>query len=124
MRFLPLYILLIMNLMACGGFQSEPQIPYDMMMANRGYEELVKENFDQAEAFFDVARSVNPNNPYALLNLGVVYQNTGRKSAAKQMYEKVIELNPNYRVEKSTNAGHKGKSLAEIAEINLRGLEK
>ena len=99
-------------------------MPYDMQMATRGYEELVLENYDQAEAFFDVARSVNPYNPYVLLNLGVVYQNTGRIEDARRMYRQVIELNPTQRVDKSTEVQHRGKSLADIAKINLANLEK
>jgi tetratricopeptide (TPR) repeat protein len=116
--------LLILALSACGAFQSAPDMPYDMQMATRGYEELVLENYDQAEAFFDVARSVNPYNPYVLLNLGVVYQNTGRIEDARRMYRQVIELNPTQRVDKSTEVQHRGKSLADIAKINLANLEK
>jgi general secretion pathway protein D len=123
MRFFLLSFILILILSACGGFQSRSDMPYDMMMANRGYEELIKQNYDQAEAFFDVARSVNPTNPYVLLNLGVVYQNTGRINAAREMYLKVVELNPAQRVDRIKKNEYKGKTLADIAKINLSALE-
>jgi tetratricopeptide (TPR) repeat protein len=123
MRLFLLCNIFILSLAACGGFGNSSQLPYDMMMANKGYEELVQENYDQAEAFFDVARSVNPDNPYVLLNLGVVYQNTGRIDEAKRMYLRVIELNPTQRVAQSTDTVHHGKTLADIATLNLRALD-
>lgn len=124
MRSLILCTIIILSLSACGGLGTSSKIPYDMMMANEGYEELINEKFDQAEAFFDVARSVNPSNPYVLINLGVVYQNTGRNEAAKAMYREVIKLNPSELVESSTDIIYKGKTLTEIAILNLNELEK
>jgi Tfp pilus assembly protein PilF len=95
-----------------------------MMMTHRGYEELVQGRYDQAEAFLDVARSVNPSNPYTLLNLGVVYQNTGRIEAAKNMYRQVIDLNPTHRVNTISANQYRGKTLVDIAKINLEMLKE
>ena len=116
-------IILMLFLSACGSTSSS-SLPYDMTLANEGYAELIKQNYDQAEAFFDLALSINPTNPYALLNLGVIYQNTGRAEDAKMMYQKVIDLNPEMTAENSTDSNFEGKSLAEIAKMNLQMLEK
>jgi general secretion pathway protein D len=66
---------------------------------------------------------VNPENPYALLNLGVVYQNTGRVDKAKLMYQKVIDMDSQLTAKSSTDSKFEGKSLAEIAKINIQSLE-
>lgn len=106
------------------GMNSQANLPYDMTIANEGYEALIRQDYDKAEAFFELALSVNPENPYALLNLGVVYQNTGRYEQAKKMYQKVIELKSDVTAKQSTDTDFQGKTLSEIAEINLRTLEK
>jgi tetratricopeptide (TPR) repeat protein len=115
-------MLMLLFFSACA-FSSGQSMPYDMTLVNMGYQELVKENYTEAEAFFDVARSVNPENPYVLINLGVVYQNTDRVEEAKEMYRKVIAMHPDYLANQSTDTQYKGKTLAEIAQTNLRSLE-
>ena len=114
--------ILVLIITGCAG-TSNSSIPYDMTLANEGYKELMRNNYEQAEAFFELALSVNPENPYALLNLGVVYQNTGRFDKAKLMYQKVIDLNSQLTAKRSTDSKFEGKSLAEIAKINIRSLE-
>lgn len=115
-------ILLLIGLSGCG-LSSQAELPYDMTIANKGYQAMVERNYEKAEAFFDLALSVNPENPYALLNLGVVYHNTGRLEQAKQMYQKVIELKSTTKAEYTTDNKYQGKTLSEIAEENLRAIE-
>ena len=75
-----------------------------------------------AEANLLVSLDIDPHNSYALLNLGAVYQDTGRTWQAVEMYEKVIELNPEQTAVESNNGKYKGKNLVEIAKKNLRSL--
>ena len=65
---------------------------------------------------------IEPNNPYSLLNLGAVYQDTGRTWQAVEMYEKLIELNPEQTAIQSNKDRYRGRSLVEIAKENLRRL--
>ncbi|MCX5878996.1 MAG: tetratricopeptide repeat protein, partial [Deltaproteobacteria bacterium] len=50
----------------------------DMELSNEGFQEISRKNYGQAEVNLKKALSINPDNPYALLNMGVVYQETGR----------------------------------------------
>ena len=115
--------LILMSLVLAGCAGSSSSVSQDMYLTSKGFQELQKGNYRQAEANFDVALDINPNNPYALLNLGVVYQNTGRLERAREMYQKVIDLNPTDRAGESTRQDLQGKSLAEIARKNLKTLE-
>lgn len=110
-------------LSGCGG-NSQTELPYDMNIANKGYNAMLNQEYDIAEAFFELALSVNPENPYALLNLGVVYQNTERFEEAKKMYQKVIDLNTSITAKKTTDKSYQGHTLSEIARKNLRSLEE
>ena len=94
----------------------------DMAYSNRGYEEICQDNCEKAEGYLKRALEINPNNPYALLNMGVVYQKTGRPEMARKMYQKVIDLEAKEPAQRSNEDWAKGKSLADIAKKNLETL--
>jgi nucleoid-associated protein YgaU len=95
----------------------------DMELSNEGFQAISEKNYGQAETSLEKALSINPNNPYALLNMGVVYQETGRLDKARQMYEKVIALQPKEVAEESNTGSFAGKGLADIARENMKLLE-
>lgn len=95
----------------------------DMVLSNQGFEELSKGKDLEAAMKLEEALAINPDNPYALLNMGVVYHRMGRPEKARRMYEKVIALQPKETAESSNVSSFSGKSLAEIAEANLKLLE-
>jgi tetratricopeptide (TPR) repeat protein len=97
----------------CGGSFS---IPQDTYLANQGLLELSNRNYLGAEANLLVALDLNPNNPYALLNLGVVYHNTDRPAEAVEMYLRVLDLKPEETAVESNREGNRGRSLLEIAK--------
>ncbi len=61
-------------LVGCANFLMK-DLSEDMMLANQGLQEISKENYIRAEIYLKRALKLNPNNPYALLNMGVLYQN-------------------------------------------------
>jgi hypothetical protein len=95
----------------------------DMELSNEGFQSISEKNYGQAETSLERALSINPENPYALLNMGVVYQETGRLDKARQMYEKLIALQPKDVAEQSNTESFSGKGLADIARENLKLLD-
>jgi tetratricopeptide (TPR) repeat protein len=95
----------------------------DMELSNKGFQEISHGDFEQAEVDLETALALNPDNPYALLNLGVVYQENGRLDKAREKYEKLIALKPNAIAEESNSASLTGKGLVEIARENLKLLD-
>ncbi|MEA3415238.1 MAG: tetratricopeptide repeat protein [Thermodesulfobacteriota bacterium] len=96
----------------------------DMKWIDDGYNYLVAKDYDKAEFCFKKALSINPDNPYAFLNLGVVYERQGNTGEAITMYQKVIELNPEIVVKESTNPQKTGYTLVDIAKDNLKMLQQ
>ena len=92
----------------------------DMELSNEGFQEISRKNYGQAEVNLKKALSINPDNPYALLNMGVVYQETGRLDKARQMYERLIALQPEDIAEQSNTGSLAGKGLVDIAKENLK----
>ena len=95
----------------------------DMLLSNQGFELLSKGNDVEAGMKLEQALVLNPDNPYALLNMGVMYQRMGRPEKARRMYEKVLALQPEHKAETSNNPSFSGKTLGEIAASNLTLLE-
>jgi len=99
----------------------------DMRLADTGYQFLEAKDYEKAKQYFQQALEINPDNPYALLNLGVVYEAEGKRDEAIKVYERVITLNPEDRAFTSTDPEKTGHKLTDIARDNLkrlRGAEK
>jgi len=90
-----------------------------------GYEALQKKDYAKAETYLARAYQQNPNDDYALLNLAVVYQATGRQNAAVLLYQKVIAANHSAAgvytdaLQASKNTGVTGQTAADMARHNL-----
>jgi tetratricopeptide (TPR) repeat protein len=116
--FMPVLVFVVL-LGACASTLTE-----DDRLSEQGFQELSVRNYQEAERFLSEALSLNPYNPHALLNMGIVYQNTGRMEKAREMYEKVVIL----ALEDADTASNRDlaveKSLVESAKENLTILEK
>jgi len=106
----------VVFLTGCAGLSA------DMRLSNRGYEDILSRNYTQAEKNLAEALAINPHNPYALINMGVVYENTGREAQAREMYEKARAVGSREVPSRTSQDWAKDKSLAEIAEKDAGGL--
>ena len=66
-----------------------------------------------AEQLYQNAINSGCNNEIAFSNLGVIYQNTGRKDKALAVYKRAIDKNPNF-ADAHTNLGHLYKELGSF----------
>lgn len=96
----------------------------DQDLANKGFKYIEKGQLAEAEKVLLEAVQINPNNAYAVLNLGTVYQRTGRFDLAREMFEKVIAMNATQNPPKRSKFLDESKNLKEIAEYNLTTLPK
>ena len=103
-------------------YDGRPSDTEDMTLSDQGFELLEADDYDTAEGYFKRALEINPDNPYALLNLGVVYDVKGEREKAIRMYEKVIKLDPDERATLSTDSDKIGNRLGDIAKDNLKRL--
>jgi tetratricopeptide (TPR) repeat protein len=91
-------------------------------LAEEGFEALSAGRLELAEQKYKDCLALDPDHPYCLLNLGVVYQRTGRFFQAEAMYEKVIRMNSPVRAVSSDQDGAVGRTLTDIARDNLKAL--
>lgn len=66
----------------------------DQRLADLGHAALLSGNYGLAEAYLEAALEINPENPYVLHNLGVVYYNTNRPDKARELYAKLVAFDP------------------------------
>ncbi len=64
-------------------------VEHAMTLTRQGYEKLRNEEVAAAKDFFDEALVIDPNNPFALMNLGVIYEKEGQPKKALAMYQAV-----------------------------------
>ena len=80
-------------------------------------------DYEKALKYFNKALDKNPNNPYAILNKGYVYQMQGERGKAIKMYERLIAMDPPDRAVESTDSLQAGKKLTDIAKDNIKSLK-
>lgn len=87
----------------------------------KGFEAFTENDYTIAEKEFLEAIKDDEDDPYAQLNLGALYQATGRPQMAVPLYIKVLESGKNIRPNRKSLANTKEASptLAEMAQANL-----
>jgi general secretion pathway protein D len=95
-----------------------------MALTEMGFEKLLKQNYQGAKQFFVKALENDAKNPYALLNLGVVYESENKPEEALRMYQAVISTGTPLIAPNSTDPSKKGLPLLQIARDNIEKLQK
>lgn len=84
-----------------------------------GYNTLAAGRLSEAKQFFQKALQINPQNPYALINLGIIYENELFPQQALVMYRAVIATKSTTLAEQSSNPEAIGRTLVELAEERI-----
>ncbi|MGB0682476.1 MAG: SHOCT domain-containing protein [Magnetovibrionaceae bacterium] len=124
--------LLIGALAACGPIQSgdlfDPNFwantpGRENSSAELGLAELAKGNYVTAEGEFNRALAANPKDVHALIGLGILYQNNGQITRAREMYEAVLAVRPDDTQQFVVWNNTETRPISEIASVNLALLE-
>ncbi len=91
--------------------------------AELGLAELAKGNNIEAEKRFQAALKKNPQDVHALLGLGMLYQNNGLNTRARQMYEALLAIRPDETQQFVVWRNLKTRPISEIASVNLALIE-
>ncbi len=126
-----LVMALTFGLGACGLFQadifdtsfwaSSPLRQNDE--AELGIAELAKGNYVTAEGHFKKALRRNGKDIHALLGSGILYQNTGQLTKAREMYEAVLAIRPDDSQQFVVWSSISTRPASQIARVNLSLLD-
>ncbi|CAK8721075.1 MAG: type II secretion system protein D (GspD) [Candidatus Electronema aureum] len=72
--------------------KSGQKIEHAYALMDRGFAKLQNKEYGEAKKYFEQSLKNAPENPYALINLGTVYQQEGKKDKAAETYQQVLDL--------------------------------
>lgn len=75
-----------------------------------------------AEQSLSAALDADPKDPYALLAMGMLYQNTNRPQKAEAMYQQILLLNPSAMISSGPWGDMQQRPVRDVAEENLQAL--
>lgn len=91
--------------------------------AELGLAELAKGNYGVAEAYFSKALERDDRDVTALMGLGILYQNTGQTTKARQAYEAILAIRPSNTQQMLVMSELNHRPIAELASVNLALLQ-
>ncbi|MBT7942981.1 MAG: tetratricopeptide repeat protein [Alphaproteobacteria bacterium] len=91
--------------------------------AELGIANLAKGNYVTAEGNFQKALKRNPKDVHALLGAGILYQNTGQLTKAREMYEAVLAIRPDESMQFVVWSNISTRPASQIASVNLSLLD-
>ena len=91
--------------------------------AELGIAELAKGNYVTAESHFQKALKQNGKDVHALLGAGILYQNTGQLTKAREMYEAVLAIRPDESQQFVVWNSIQTRPASQIASVNLSLLD-
>jgi general secretion pathway protein D len=97
----------------------EANLDHALTLNMKGYEKLQAEDFVGAKSYFDEALSIDPVNPFALMNMGVVYEKEGKPKQALIMYQAVLTGDSDAVTDSSAGSSKMGVPLKTMARENI-----
>jgi len=112
--------------LALGGCHQEPATDEAaaQLVYRRGFEALNAGDWLKAQQYLIQAKQAFPDDPYVLLNLGVVAQRLGRFDEARRYFQEVVDMAPDDVPEHVSDPNLAGRSLEDLARMALTTLPK
>jgi general secretion pathway protein D len=93
-----------------------------LRLSELGYDKLQHNQILEAKEYFLEALRVDPENPFALINLAVVHEKEGQPGKAVEAYRKVVLSKTTMTASGSSDPARVGLPLVQIAKENLQRL--
>jgi general secretion pathway protein D len=89
-----------------------------------GYDKLQAGDLEEAKGLLQKALEIEAQNPFALMNMGVIFEKEGKPELALKMYRAVIASGSSAVADQSSDSRKKGANLLEIARESIERIEK
>ncbi len=103
-------------------FVNDVNTTHAIHLCERGFDMMQQGKNEEAKDFFEEALEIDPQNPYALYNMGVLYEEAGSHEAARRMYQQVILTGTAMTAKNTGNSLSDGVSLIQLARERIEGL--
>ncbi len=104
--------------------QSVPKQEHALAFIDLGFAKLQQKEYKAAQGYFLQALKIDPENPYALINMGIIYEHEQQFKKAEETYKQVLELADSRQ--DATESGHtaEDQALLNTARENLRKIKQ
>lgn len=97
----------------------EENLEHAMTLTRTGYEKLRGEDLNAAKDYFTEALAIDPANPFALMNMGVIYEKEGNPKQALIMYQAVVSGSSDAVADSSSDPTKTAVPLKTMARENI-----
>jgi len=104
--------------------ETKNTVDHAQTLVLNGFTKLKDGKYSEAKDFFNKALQIDPNNPYAKMNMGYLYEKEGDSGDALKMYREVIKDGSAAVANQSTDAAEQGKPLLEIARERIEEIQQ
>lgn len=84
-----------------------------------GYDSLWSGDLEEAKDYFQIALEIDPANPFALMNMGVVYEKEGNAEQALEMYRAVADSDSDAIADEPDDPEKDGVLLRDLARESV-----
>jgi len=97
-------------------------LDHAMNLSDIGFQRLQAKQYGEAKNYFEEALDINPNSPYALMNLGVICEKQGKTAEAINFYQQVIDNAVDSGDGNVEGGGPTGMNLQQICRDHIKRL--
>lgn len=95
-----------------------------IILTERGFAKLLDNKLREAREYFEEALGYDSQNPYTLLNIGVVSERERKYKEAFEYYQKVITTGTKATAVEASDPDKQGLPLIRIARENIERLQQ
>jgi general secretion pathway protein D len=95
-----------------------------MAMIDQGFEQMQQGKYPAAKESFNTALKLDPQNPYALFNLGTINEREGNIDQAIIYYQMILDMNSSQASANASNPRKVDSAILQTCEENISRLQK
>ncbi|MCI5142043.1 MAG: type II secretion system protein GspD, partial [Candidatus Electrothrix sp. ATG1] len=89
-----------------------------------GFAKLQQEEYAEAKGYFRQALKIQPDNPYALINMGIIYEHEKQFKEAEETYQQVLDQADSRKDSSGADHTPEDQALLNTARENLRKIQR
>ena len=104
--------------------QVAPNQEHVFAFIDLGFAKLQQKKYPEAKGYFLQALKIQPENPYALINMGLIYEHEKQFNKAAETYQQVLDLADSRQDSVEADHTPEDQALLNTARENLRKIQQ
>ncbi|CAK8716165.1 Type II secretion system protein GspD [Candidatus Electrothrix laxa] len=104
--------------------QVTPNQEHVFAFIDLGFAKLQQKKYHEAKGYFLQALKIEPENPYALINMGIIYEHEKQFNKAAETYQQMLDLADSQQDSAETGSAPENQALLNTARENLRNIQQ